>query len=90
MEKLARPTAEAEGSPARSLSSPEWWREEEEACDGRDLPISGRVRGRARAVPAWAERKRAGLRAGFQAIRCVVAFSFFCLSNFCFIFDFAY
>jgi len=47
--KLAHPTAEAEGSPALSLSSPEWWREEEETSNGRDPPVSGRVR---RAAPA--------------------------------------
>ena len=49
LEKLTRPTAEAEGSPVRSPSSPERWREEEEASDGRDPPVSGRVW---RAAPA--------------------------------------
>jgi len=50
--KLARPTAEAEGSPVMSLSSPEWWREEGEASDGRGPPVSGRVRGAAPARDA--------------------------------------
>ena len=47
-EMLAHPTAEAGSSPARSRSSPERWREVEDASDGRDPPVSGRVRESAR------------------------------------------
>ena len=56
--KLARLTAEAGSSPARRLSSPERWREEEGASDGWDPPVSVSVRGggsarspRGRALP---------------------------------------
>ena len=41
---LAHPTAEAESSPAMSLSSSEPRQEVEEASDGRGPPVSGRVR----------------------------------------------
>ena len=44
-EMLAHPTAEAGSSPARSRSSPERWREVEDASDGRDPPVSVCVRG---------------------------------------------
>jgi len=42
--KLARLAAEAGSSPALSWSSPEWRREEGEASDGWDPPVSGRRR----------------------------------------------
>ena len=52
-------------------------REGEGGSDERDLPVSDRLRReKARAVPAWAERERAGLRAEFQTARCAVAFPF--------------
>jgi len=52
-------------------------REGEGGSDERDPPVSDRLRReKARAAPAWAERERAGLRAGFQAARCAVAFPF--------------
>ena len=51
-------------------------RGEEGEPDERDPLVSDRLRKEARAVPVWAERERAGLRAGFQAARCAVAFPF--------------
>ena len=63
-------------------------REGGRGSDGRDLPVSDRVRGeKAHAAPASAERERAGLRADFPAARCTVFFFFF-LCRFCFIFEF--
>ena len=59
--KLARLAAEAGSSPALSLSSPEWRREEGEASDGRDPPVSGCRRGAAPARDAggaWADLGR--------------------------------
>jgi len=61
LQKLARPTAEAKGSPVLSLSSPEWRRKEGEASDGRDPPVSGCRRGAAPARDAggsWADLGR--------------------------------
>jgi len=76
--KLARPTAEAESSPAITLSSPERWREEEDGADGRDPPVSDRVREgecprrtQEALEPAWAGRKRAG-----RVAQCASSFSF--------------
>ena len=66
--KLARPTAEAESSPTACLSSPEPRHKEEDGADGRDPPVSDRVRERGcprmtreALGPAWAGCKRAGL-----------------------------
>jgi len=56
--------------------SPEPRRKEEDGTDGRDPPVSDRVRGRARAAPVWAGRERAGLRAELQAAHHTVAFPF--------------
>jgi len=80
---LARPIAEAGSSLAMSLSSPEPWRKEEDEADRRDPPVSDRMRrGNARAVPAQAERERAGLRAEFRAAHDTVAFPFSFCANF--------
>lgn len=74
---------EEEGADGWDLPVSVLQREGEGRSDGRDPPVSDRVqRESARAAPAWAEREWAGLRAGFQAARCAVAFSFFFLSNF--------
>jgi hypothetical protein len=50
--ELARLAAEAGSSPVSSWSSPEWRREEGEASDERDPPVSGCRRGAAPARDA--------------------------------------
>ena len=55
--KLARLTAEAKSSPMACLSSPKPRREVGDGADGRDLPVSDRVRERGMelgAGSAWA------------------------------------
>jgi len=44
--KLERPTAEAESLPTACLSSPEPRHKEEDGANGRDPPVSDRVRER--------------------------------------------
>ena len=78
-------TAPRVGSPRQRPAE----REGEGGSDGRDPPVSDRVRGgSARAAPAWAERERVGLRANFPATRCIVLFFFFFLWSFLVMFDF--
>jgi len=78
-EVLAHPTAEAGSSPAMSWSSPEPRREEEGESDGRDPPVSGRVRERQRAQRPRGPSARAGLgrsQAGRPRDQCVFFFLF--------------
>jgi len=67
LEKLMDLTAEAESSPTVCLSLPEPRRKEGDGADGRDPPVSDRVRERGRGRwarealgPDWAVAKRAG------------------------------
>ena len=60
--KLARLTAEAESSPMACLSSPKSRREVGDGADGRDPPVSDRVRERGMALGAGSAR--AGLGQG--------------------------
>jgi len=76
--KPARLAAEAGSSLALSLSSPEWRREEGDASDGRDPPVSGFRRGAEPARDAGRLPGRLGpCPSGPSARQCCFSFSLF-------------
>ena len=70
--KLTRLTAEAERSPTACLSSPEPRRKEEDGADGRDPPVSDRVREREMALGAGMRSARLGPKPSGPAVGTVI------------------